>query len=62
MGDAAVALKSQWLDLTEVQGSIEDISRDKCRRAAAIVTCPMALRHSNMSIGPLAVVLQRELI
>lgn len=62
MGDAAVALKSQWLDLTEVQGSIEDISRDKCRRAAAIVTRPMALPHSNMSIGLQTVVLHRELI
>ena len=33
----AVDLKSQQLDLTEIQGSIEEISRDKCRRAAAMV-------------------------
>lgn len=32
-----VPLKSQSLDLVEIQGSIEEISRDKCRRAAAIV-------------------------
>ena len=32
-----VPLQSQSLDLTEIQGNIEDISKDKCRRAAAIV-------------------------
>ena len=36
LGDI-VPLQSQSLDLTEIQGSIEDISKDKCRRAAAIV-------------------------
>lgn len=32
-----VSLKSQSLNLTEIQGSIEDIALDKCRRAAQIV-------------------------
>lgn len=32
-----VSVKSQSLDLTEIQGSIEDIAVDKCRRAADIV-------------------------
>ena len=32
-----VQLQSQSLDLTEIQGTIEDISMDKCRRAAEIV-------------------------
>ena len=32
-----VPLKSQSLDLTEIQGTIEEISKDKCQRAAAIV-------------------------
>lgn len=32
-----VHLNSRSLDLTEIQGTIEEISRDKCRRAAAIV-------------------------
>lgn len=32
-----VPLKSQSLDLTEIQGTIEEISIDKCRRAAEIV-------------------------
>ena len=36
LGDV-VRLQSQSLDLTEIQGTIEDISIDKCRRAAAIV-------------------------
>ena len=36
LGDSVV-LTSQSLDLVEIQGTIEDISLDKCRRAAAIV-------------------------
>ncbi|KAI4135414.1 MAG: hypothetical protein LQ347_000707 [Umbilicaria vellea] len=36
LGDL-VALKSQALDLIEIQGSIEEISLDKCRRAAEAV-------------------------
>lgn len=36
LGDV-VHLQSQSLDLTEIQGTIEEISLDKCRRAAAIV-------------------------
>ena len=36
LGDI-VPLQSQSLDLTEIQGTIEEISKDKCRRAAAIV-------------------------
>ena len=36
LGDV-VRLQSQSLDLTEIQGTIEEISKDKCRRAASIV-------------------------
>ena len=36
LGDTVV-LKSQALDLVEIQGTIEDIASDKCRRAAASV-------------------------
>ena len=36
LGDV-VHLQSQSLDLTEIQGTIEEISKDKCRRAASIV-------------------------
>ena len=32
-----VPLKSQILDLPEMQGTIEEISLDKCKRAAALV-------------------------
>lgn len=32
-----VPLQSQSLDLTEIQGTIEEISRDKSQRAAAVV-------------------------
>ena len=32
-----VPLKSQSLDLAEIQGTIEEISIDKCRRAAEVV-------------------------
>ena len=32
-----VPLKSETLDLAEIQGTIEEISLDKCRRAAAAV-------------------------
>jgi inosine triphosphate pyrophosphatase len=33
IGDT-IALKSQSIDLVEIQGTIEEISIDKCRRAA----------------------------
>jgi len=36
LGDV-VSLSSQSLDLIEIQGTMEAISKDKCRRAAAIV-------------------------
>jgi len=36
--DSKVELKSQALDLPELQGTIEEISRDKARRAADLVS------------------------
>ena len=36
LGDT-VQLKSQSLDLVEIQGTIEEVSTDKCRRAAEVV-------------------------
>ena len=38
-----VALQSQSLDLTEIQGTIEEISKDKSQRAAAIVSFSISL-------------------
>lgn len=35
---SVVRLQNQSLDLVETQGSIEEISKDKCRRAAEIVS------------------------
>lgn len=32
-----IELKNQSLDLPEIQGTIEEVSRDKCKRAAEIV-------------------------
>lgn len=37
LGDV-IDLQSQALDLVEIQGTIEEISADKCRRAAAAVS------------------------
>jgi inosine triphosphate pyrophosphatase len=42
LGDT-IELQSQKLDLVEIQGSIEEISSDKCRRAAEIVYAPTRL-------------------
>lgn len=36
LGDI-IPLESQSLDLVEIQGTIEEISKDKCRQAAAMV-------------------------
>jgi len=36
LGDA-IHVRNQSLDLLEIQGTIEEISKDKCRRAVAAV-------------------------
>jgi inosine/xanthosine triphosphate pyrophosphatase family protein len=36
IGDT-IPLQSRALDIPEIQGTLEDIARDKCRRAARIV-------------------------
>ena len=36
LGDR-VSVRSQSLDLTEVQGTVEEITKDKCQRAAELV-------------------------
>jgi len=38
LADTGVELSSKALDLPELQGGIEEISRDKCRRAAEAVS------------------------
>jgi len=37
--EGAVELQSRDLDLPELQGSVEEVSMEKCRRAAEIVSC-----------------------
>lgn len=37
LGDS-ILIRALALDIPEIQGSLEDIARDKCRRAAKIVT------------------------
>lgn len=37
LGDS-IPIRALELDIPEIQGSLEDIARDKCRRAAKIVT------------------------
>jgi hypothetical protein len=46
LGDA-VDLQSQSLDLPEIQGTIEQISIDKCRRAANAVRSPASRLFST---------------
>lgn len=41
LGDS-VELKSQALDLIEIQGTVEEVTIDKCRRAADIVGYSLA--------------------
>ena len=41
LGDA-VYLTSQSLDLVEIQGTIDEISIDKCRRAAEVVCASLS--------------------
>ena len=36
--DGMVDLRSQSVELLEIQGTIEEISKDKCRRAAEAVS------------------------
>ncbi len=43
LGDI-VMLRSRSLDLVEIQGTIDEISSDKCRRAAEIV-CMLTFYH-----------------
>ncbi|KAI6709143.1 inosine triphosphate pyrophosphatase [Diplocarpon mali] len=45
LGDT-VDLQSQALDLVEIQGTIEEISVDKCRRAAAAVNGPVLVEDT----------------
>ena len=47
LGDT-VGVSSTSLDLTEIQGTIEEISSDKCRRAATAV--PTSLQSNGIQV------------
>ncbi|KAL9007256.1 MAG: hypothetical protein Q9188_000059 [Gyalolechia gomerana] len=48
-----IPLDSQALDLVEIQGSIEEISKDKCRRAAAMVGGPVLVEDTCLCFNAL---------
>ncbi|KAL2036967.1 hypothetical protein N7G274_010252 [Stereocaulon virgatum] len=48
-----VPLSSQALEITEIQGTIEHVSRDKCRRAADIVGGPVLTEDTCLCFGAL---------
>jgi len=52
LGDV-VDLKSQSLDLPELQGTIEEISLDKCRRAAELVKGPVLVEDTCLCFNAL---------
>ncbi|KAL8909640.1 MAG: hypothetical protein Q9207_000138 [Kuettlingeria erythrocarpa] len=52
LGDT-VPLRSRSLDLVEIQGTIEEISKDKCRRAAAVIGGPVLVEDTCLSFNAL---------
>ena len=38
--EPGIEVRNQALDLVEIQGEMEEVTRDKCRRAAEIVRAP----------------------
>jgi len=52
LGDL-VPLQSQSLNLNEIQGTIEDVSKDKCRRAATIIGGPVLTEDTCLCFNAL---------
>ncbi|PNY29848.1 Inosine triphosphate pyrophosphatase [Tolypocladium capitatum] len=52
LGDT-VDVQSQSLDLVEIQGTIEDISADKCRRAADVIKGPVLVEDTCLCFNAL---------
>ncbi|MCJ1256601.1 nucleoside triphosphate pyrophosphohydrolase ham1 [Lignoscripta atroalba] len=52
LGDT-VGVSSTSLDLTEIQGTIEEISSDKCRRAATAVNGPVLVEDTCLCFNAL---------
>lgn len=51
--DDAVDIHSQSLDLVEIQGTIEEVVTDKCRRAAHLVKGPVLVEDTSLSFKAL---------
>lgn len=51
LSETPVQLQSQNVDLVEIQGTIEEISTDKCRRAAEAVCCLAGLESLALKQG-----------
>lgn len=52
--EPTIKVESQALHLTEIQGSLEEVTRDKCRRAAELVCHPALtpiLTHNCSILG-----------
>lgn len=47
-----VPINNKSLDLTEIQGTIEEISKDKCRRAADLVRLHSVGLPSEVLLNP----------
>ncbi|CAG8519523.1 5595_t:CDS:2 [Paraglomus brasilianum] len=45
---SAVELTSQKLDLTEIQGTTQEVSSDKCRRAAELLGIPVITEDTSL--------------
>lgn len=39
--DGVISLQNQNVDLVEIQGTVEEVTMDKCRRAAEAVSSPI---------------------
>ncbi|KAI1115866.1 inosine triphosphate pyrophosphatase-like protein [Nemania sp. NC0429] len=50
---AGVAVRNQALDLLEIQGSVEDVTREKCRIAASIVDGPVLVEDTCLCFNAL---------
>jgi len=51
--DAAFVLESRELDLPEIQGTTQEVSREKCRRAAEIVGGPVITEDTALCFDAL---------
>ncbi len=51
--EPTIQVESQALDLIEIQGTVEEVTIDKCRRAADLVDLPPSLDSRKVSVGNL---------